>query len=419
MQDPSGTRTVYYRVQGPSVEVVKRYKDFVQLHSLLSAAFPAVILPPLPPKHSLSRLLTSPWGYKQDSEIIARRTRLLDHYLTRLLAIPFVGGCDIVANFLSGNDEMNDKIAQRMFSNKQRDHTDKSLLISPQPHNWDKMNPLWTQLPIPPMTYLNSFVSPNADVFRPLEALIRSIWACIGPMEMTVKSIRASLEAWRKQLVDLGGFLNIMSMNEDDFSLRKAIESFGNKIDLTFLNVEVLMNSINKSVLEFILIVKYSISEIVKVLHYRKLKECQLSFLQLRISKMQLKCKLILDKLVQNQILKTSNVNDIHSPSLTNALRNLNMARTSDDDEIPSVQDSNPETVKIVRKYNDELSKRQIPCYEQLKEDVKFVNDSVKSQSTDQLTYLCEVLVDLTQNWQKCWYEFGKAQAKVWSEESN
>lgn len=407
LTDSRGVRVVFYKVNHSSYgEVLKRYNDFSTLHSHLTITYPVIILPPLPPKHSFSRLISKPWGYTEDTVIIGRRTRLLNHYIIKLLSIDELNGSPIIENFLNGGD--NSEIKPLATSRAKQG----ILLVSPNPNSIEKMNPFLPQLPIPPVSYLKSFKSPNNEIYKPIEYKIKVLWSVIGNLEMNVKGIKSDLDKWRKQLVDLGGFLNIMSMMEVNTHQRSIIEQTGNRIDLTFLNIEVLTTSINKNVLELILIVKYSISEIVKVLHYRKMKECQLNYLSLRINKMQMKLKLLVDRLVQSLILKTSST-IVESPSLSRALKNLNI--NSMDDGSIDITETNPETVNIIKGLHEELELRQIPCYNSLKEDVKFVNEIVERQANFNLQFLITLLINVTDNWQSCWSQFNAAQVKVWN----
>lgn len=407
LTDSKGVRVVFYKIQHPSYgEILKRYSDFSTLHSHLSITYPAIILPPIPPKHSFSRLISKPWGYTEDTDIIGRRTRLLNHYIIKLLSIDELHHSPIIENFFNGGDisEIKTFAVSRAKQGV--------LLIPPNPNSIDKMNPYLPQLPIPPVSYLKSFRSPNNEIYKPIEYKIKILWSIIGKLEMTVKGIKSDLDNWRRQLVDLGGFLNIMSMMEVNSVQRLIIEQTGNKIDLTFLNIEVLTTSINKNVLELILIVKYSISEIVKVLHYRKMKECQLAYLELRIKKIQMKLKLLVDRLVQSLILKTSST-IVESPSLSRALKNLNITPMEDDHV--NITETNPETVKIIKDLNGELESRQIPCYKSLRDDVKFVNETVERQANADLQFLISLMMKVTNNWQSCWNQFNSAQIKVWT----
>lgn len=403
LNDARGVRVVFYRVVRGEHEVHRRYSDFVALHGGLQARYPAVLLPPLPPKHSLSRLLSKPWGYTEDTDIIGRRTRLLDNYLVGLAQIKPLEKCALIDAFYTQEDTL----PRAMGKPKQS-----ALLVSPDPWAWDSMNPYLPQLPIPPASYYKTY-NGSGHVFGPIERHVRVLWSLVGKLEMATKSIRSDLDLWRRHLVDLGGFLNIMSMMEVSPKQRLIIERTGNKIDLSFLNIEVLQTSINKNVLELILSVKYSISEIVRVLHYRKLKEAQLGYLSLRISKMQSKLKTLVDSLVQSLILKTSHT-IVESPSLSRALKTLNVGS---DSEIVNIVDSNKETVSIIKSLNDELSQRQIPCYEALKKDVRFVNAYVEQQANAEIARLLSLLASATDNWQTAWSNFNTAQVKVWTDD--
>jgi len=89
------------RAQGR--EVRRRYSDFVSLRQALSTLHPCFVVPPLPPKNSLSSYAiagTNPSKAKEDVALIARRRRMLSTFLNRTMAHSTLGKDRVFTRFL-------------------------------------------------------------------------------------------------------------------------------------------------------------------------------------------------------------------------------------------------------------------------------------------------------------------------------
>lgn len=81
----------------------RRYSDFVSLRQALATLHPCFIVPPLPPKNTLSSYAvaaTNPAKAKEDAALIARRRRMLATFLNRTLLHPTLGQDRVFRRFL-------------------------------------------------------------------------------------------------------------------------------------------------------------------------------------------------------------------------------------------------------------------------------------------------------------------------------
>ncbi|GAA5881077.1 hypothetical protein JCM5296_006476 [Sporobolomyces johnsonii] len=94
---------IVYCIRFEGREVRRRYSDFVSLRQALATLHPCFIVPPLPPKNSLSSYAIAGTNYskaKEDVALIARRRRMLATFLNRTLAHKVLGQDRVFRRFL-------------------------------------------------------------------------------------------------------------------------------------------------------------------------------------------------------------------------------------------------------------------------------------------------------------------------------
>lgn len=84
-----------------SHQTKRRYSSFLSLHQALTGLYPVLIIPPIPSKQSLADYAVKGQSKaKEDATVIARRKRLLEDFLRRLVRHPILGGEHILHRFL-------------------------------------------------------------------------------------------------------------------------------------------------------------------------------------------------------------------------------------------------------------------------------------------------------------------------------
>lgn len=79
----------------------RRYSSFLSLHQALTGLYPVLIIPPIPSKQSLADYAVKGQSKaKEDATVIARRKRLLEDFLRRLVRHPILGGEHVLHRFL-------------------------------------------------------------------------------------------------------------------------------------------------------------------------------------------------------------------------------------------------------------------------------------------------------------------------------
>eukprot|EP01035_Chromulina_nebulosa_P024283 gene24283-31577_t len=115
--DKYGQVFISYKVTSPassasgssSVTVVRRYNDFTWFHSVLSAQYPGVIMPPLPEKQTVGRF---------SSEFVESRRRALEKYLERISKHPELSTSEHYFTFLQTDDATLARLKEDFKSSK-------------------------------------------------------------------------------------------------------------------------------------------------------------------------------------------------------------------------------------------------------------------------------------------------------------
>lgn len=81
----------------------RRYSEFESLRSVLEKLYPVLIIPPIPPHHSLTDYAAKQSKAKEDANVIARRKRMLQVFLNRLGRHPILSEERVFQRFLEPN----------------------------------------------------------------------------------------------------------------------------------------------------------------------------------------------------------------------------------------------------------------------------------------------------------------------------
>ncbi|WRT64141.1 uncharacterized protein IL334_001070 [Kwoniella shivajii] len=92
---------ITYVIQLGTHTTRRRYSAFLSLHQALTGLYPVLIIPPIPSKQSLTDYAVKGQSKaKEDATVIARRKRLLEDFLRRILRHPILAGEHVVHRFL-------------------------------------------------------------------------------------------------------------------------------------------------------------------------------------------------------------------------------------------------------------------------------------------------------------------------------
>ncbi|VEU24033.1 DEKNAAC105180 [Brettanomyces naardenensis] len=463
LRDIKNFRTVFYRIElSGGNSIFRRYSDFVSLRSYLVKFFQTKVIPPVPEKHSIGRLLRHPFDYKSDTQIIDRRIRLLNYFIGRLLDDEQVRRSEFLGKFLDPREKYWSKILKGPpFTTL----SSKSIFLT-SPRDPTAPSPYFAYVPPPPRGMLRNYTSElNDTVFKPLEVRARTLLKQVRKMESTANRLIRDFQENREGLIELGGFFNIFSIIEDQHDL---IESFGNKIDLNFLNIEVLTNSLTIQLKEKLMVIRLTLLSVLQLLHFRKLKELQLSYLQDLILRRQSRLKGITERvLAEGRLDQVIRSGEVQSPSLSRAIATLKLRRNAverldraasvavnDTDDSASFDDGqssmaeswnraisaseDPDTTNDVNyssssrnkaierlsvselqselvRLGRELNRKLIPCFDRLTDDVEYISVNVESNVNEEMRQMVSTLQRIMRDWKnEVFGEYLRSCTEVW-----
>ncbi|KAM0749327.1 PX-domain-containing protein [Meredithblackwellia eburnea MCA 4105] len=266
---------IVYCIRFEHQEARRRYSDFHSLRQTLAALHPCYIVPPLPPKNSLSSYAiagTNPSKAKEDAALVARRKRMLGVFLNRVLAHKVLGSDPTFRRFLEPNVPWSEIIHQPPVT-----LVPKNPLRAPSsdPTNPDLLA-LFASLPLPP----SGTPLQNPDQrFLDSEAFTAKFSSHLsGSME---KVNRRLVKRWSDAAADwgeMGGGMNgfALRMGEDGSGgLEEAIEKCGMAVDGGFTNTNAMLQAWESTFTEPLSEYTQFSSIIKSLLKYRHLKHLQ------------------------------------------------------------------------------------------------------------------------------------------------
>lgn len=473
MQDFHNRRAVFYTIEiisgsqrstenrysSETTKVHRRYSDFVSLRLYLVKFFQTKVMPPIPERHSLGRLLRHPFGYTMDSQIISRRIRLLNYFLNRIQEDRMIRECQLMRKFLNPDIRY---WFQALEGPPFTSLSSKSILLT-SPRDPTTPSAYFSYLPLPKRNQVHHYKSEIEDtVFVPIEKKVTEMEKVVKRLEKACNMMIRDLNENRKELIEMGGFFNIFSIVEDE---HEVIEGFGDKVDMTFINIEVLANDLTCKVKEKLMIIRLTLHAISKVLEFRKLKEIQHALLENTIIKKQMRLQGIINRaLSEKRIDEVLLEGSIQSPSLTRAISDLKVKRkalerldeagkqrSGDDGQTSKEKDyigwrkaalaiEDPElgesgelsTGRLQTKRIEAMSERElqielarlgselnwklIPCFEELSGDIKFMSIEVEANVNQELRLIVKMLHELSLDWKNDVYgSYSKKCGEIWS----
>ena len=246
----------------------RRYSEFESLREVLSKLYPVLILPPIPPHHSITDYASKQSKAKEDANVIARRKRMLQIFLNRLARHPIFSEERVFQRFLEPNLPWSEVLHAPPVTLLPKNILKASARTPADPAT----SALYSSLPGPSGTsasggsssgYGPQLQEPDQR-FLDSELFTNKFSAHLsGSME---KINRRTMKRWSELSADyaeLGAVMNGFSLNEGSSSsgsaianlqgeqerqaadsLARAVESTGQAIDSTYLGANAMVNSL-------------------------------------------------------------------------------------------------------------------------------------------------------------------------------
>ncbi|KAJ1934489.1 Sorting nexin, cytoplasm-to-vacuole targeting pathway/endosomal sorting, partial [Kickxella alabastrina] len=285
----NGSTFIAYTIQFGDYEVKRRYSEFESLRSLLCRLYPTFIVPPIPEKHSLTQYAVLQKRAKEDQYIIGRRKRMLEHFLNHLVEHPILSSEHILHRFLENGASWTEVLHSPIITGLPRSPLHSSPSRAPGSSIADG-----SSVQLPKIAAANSFacdVAVPSGVLAPIKNIDarwmdcelftnRFIQQFSGNVEKNQARVYRKLGELAGDYSELGAALNGFSLLEHPEALAAAIESAGQAVDSSYIEINQLLSQMEAEVAEPIHEYSQYAMVIKQVLRFRLLKNLQLDGVQ-------------------------------------------------------------------------------------------------------------------------------------------
>ncbi|WWD17888.1 sorting nexin-41 [Kwoniella shandongensis] len=266
----------------------RRYSAFLSLHQALTGLYPVLIIPPIPSKQSLTDYAVKGQSKaKEDATVIARRKRLLEDFLRRLIRHPILGGEHVLHRFLEDGVSWSEVL-----------HSPPISLLPKNPLHAPSHNPTF-QPPSPTSPsestasstsyiahHLLPTPSPNHPLRQPDQRFLDSEVFTekfqnhfSGTMEKVNRRVTKRWGERAQDLRELGAVWNGFSLVEQG-KLGLAIERVGQAVDAEYLATAALLQGWERTTTEPLHIYSQFAALIRQRLSFRHQKQVQYELVQ-------------------------------------------------------------------------------------------------------------------------------------------
>lgn len=353
---------------GAATKIIRRYSDFLSLRHGLIHLMPTVVIPPLPAKHSLVKLIWNP----TDKHIIESRKRLLASFLSNCYDIPQIRMNIIFRKFLDSDVIWKDVLASPPLSILPTNN-----LLAP-PLAPTKPSPLHTILPLPKQKIAyqpewllehsnDEALKSEKDLYK-LELVLQNYRGQCHAIQNLAKDNNNHFKALGSFLSDLGAHYNLFSLENnlqsDSYdSISESIEKIGHAMDVNYLTSELLSERITCIVEEPIGEMTQFLDDIQRVINFRNLKKMQYEIIERTITRKQ--SKLLQLKDITLQLSQLSNITSLEAPTLGSNADHNNESEDKDEEVEYYMSQYHKHEVSAARKLTNKIKKRANSASEQ------------------------------------------------------
>ncbi|GMG23509.1 unnamed protein product [[Candida] boidinii] len=152
LRDYKNLKTVFYKIELDSGDqLLRRYSDFASLRLFLLKLFQTRVIPPIPEKHSLGKLIRNPFNFKSDKHVIEQRIRMLNYFLDTLRSCDEIRNSNVLKKFLDPQEKNWEKV---LHNPPFTTISSRSILLTSS-RNPNIPNPYLTYLPNPSIYLIN------------------------------------------------------------------------------------------------------------------------------------------------------------------------------------------------------------------------------------------------------------------------
>ncbi|KAI8637180.1 hypothetical protein BD408DRAFT_447849 [Parasitella parasitica] len=274
----SGKSYIAYHIRIGDIETKRRYSEFESFRKALTLLHPALIVPPIPEKHSLVDYAALQTRVKDDLPMVEKRKRMLQTFLNRVAKHPELGKDHVFHRFLESNVAWSDVLHSPPLSTLPKNPL--QMVVSQQPdiqaHTYNATLSS-NQVPTPSAAYQLRNPDPRFEESEKFTFRIANYMS--NNLDKSQRKVIRRLGELANDYAELGAVYNGFSLNESG-AVANAIEKIGQAVDASYTETGQMVTSLEGEFAEPIQEHAQFAQVIKQVLKFRHMKHVQVEMIE-------------------------------------------------------------------------------------------------------------------------------------------
>ncbi|OBZ87445.1 Sorting nexin-41 [Choanephora cucurbitarum] len=275
---PSGKAYFAYHIRIGDIETKRRYSEFESLRKAFTLLYPALIVPPIPEKHSLVDYAALSTRVKDDLPMVEKRKRMLQTFLNRVAKHPELGREHVFHRFLESTTIWSDVLHSPPLSTLPKNPL--QMIVSKQldlpTHTYHPV--LGSNLvPSPSAAYQLKKPDPRFEESEKFTFRIANYMS--NHLDKSQRKVIRRLGELANDYAELGAVYNGFSLNETG-AVANAIEKIGQAVDASYTETGQMVTSLEGEFAEPIQEHAQFAQIIKQVLKFRHMKHAQVELIE-------------------------------------------------------------------------------------------------------------------------------------------
>ncbi|KAI8977608.1 hypothetical protein BDF20DRAFT_821786 [Mycotypha africana] len=272
---PSGKSYITYHIRIGDIETRRRYSEFESFRKALTLLHPALIVPPIPEKHSLVDYAALQTRVKDDLPMIEKRKRMLQTFLNRVAKHPELGRDHVFHRFLENSVNWADVLQSPPLSTLPKD----PLRMIQQQLQTHTYSPILSSNLIPTPSAAYQLKNPDPRFEETEKFTFRIANYMSNNLDKSQRKVIRRLGELANDYAELGAVYNGFSLNETG-AVANAIEKIGQAVDASYTETAQMVTSLEGEFAEPIQEHAQFAQIIKEVLKFRHLKHAQVELIE-------------------------------------------------------------------------------------------------------------------------------------------
>ncbi|RCI04118.1 Autophagy-protein 20 [Rhizopus stolonifer] len=271
--DSPGKSYIAYHLRIGDIETSHRYSEFESFRKALTLLHPALIVPPIPEKHSLVDYAALQAKVRDDLAMVEKRKRMLQTFLNRVAKHPQLGKDHVFHRFLENNVTWSDVLHSPPLSTLPKNPLQMVVSDDSQVPTHTS-NPILSSNLVPAPSAAYQLKNPDPRFEESEKFTFRIANYMSNNLDKSQRKVIRRLGELANDYAELGAVYNGFSLNETG-AIANAIEKIGQAVDAGYTETGQMVTSLEGEFAEPIQEHAQFAQVIKQVLKFRHMKHVQ------------------------------------------------------------------------------------------------------------------------------------------------